>query len=213
MAPVFMQFLDCVWQILHQSPHFFEFNSRFLITLADHIYSSRFSTFLFSCDYDRLSNGAAKCTDVWTYMKCSRAVFLNPLFMNPAADNTITTHVLLPPLGQLLRNVTLWTDYFFRWSATPTIAPPAQLADVLYQGGVCLPPPTAGKCVDLDIPAVVTEDDFFESRLRLLLRVDTTPLPPLSSPTRSSPSTVSQTLTPSDSLEKGRASISGDFIV
>jgi hypothetical protein len=141
-------------------------------------------------------------------MKYSRAVFQNPLFMNPAADNTTTTHVLLPPLGQLLRNVTLWTDYFFRWSTTPTIAPPAQLAEALYQGGVCLPPPTVGKCVDLEVPAVVTEDDFFESRLRLL-RADPVPTPPLSSPNRSSsPPTAPRTPTPTE-----KDSNSGDFIV
>lgn len=55
MAPVFLQFLDCVWQLVRQYPHYFEFNCRYLVTLADHVYSCRFSTFLFSCDFDRVS--------------------------------------------------------------------------------------------------------------------------------------------------------------
>ena len=54
MAPVFLQFLDCVWQIMRQHQHFFEFNTRYLLTLADHIYSCRFGTFLFNCDLDRV---------------------------------------------------------------------------------------------------------------------------------------------------------------
>ena len=54
MAPVFLQFLDCVWQIMRQQQHFFEFNTRYLLTLADHIYSCRFGTFLFNSDHDRV---------------------------------------------------------------------------------------------------------------------------------------------------------------
>lgn len=56
MAPVFLQFLDCVWQIMRQQQHFFEFNTRYLLTLADHIYSCRFGTFLFNSDLDRVSS-------------------------------------------------------------------------------------------------------------------------------------------------------------
>lgn len=55
ISPIFIQFLDTVWQIYKQHSQYFEFNSRFLVTIADHVYSGRFGTFLFSNDYDRVS--------------------------------------------------------------------------------------------------------------------------------------------------------------
>lgn len=45
-SPVFLQFIDCVWQIAQQFPCAFEFNEHFLITILDHLYSCRFGTFL-----------------------------------------------------------------------------------------------------------------------------------------------------------------------
>ncbi len=55
ISPILLQFLDCVWQIQKQHCQYFEFNSRYLLAVADHIYSGRFGTFLFSNDYDRVS--------------------------------------------------------------------------------------------------------------------------------------------------------------
>ncbi len=55
LSPIFLQFLDCVWQVLRQHPHYFEFNARYLLVVADHIYSGRFGTFLFNSDLDRVS--------------------------------------------------------------------------------------------------------------------------------------------------------------
>lgn len=45
-APVFLLFLDCVWQILRQFPCSFQFNEHFLVTLFEHAYASQFGTFL-----------------------------------------------------------------------------------------------------------------------------------------------------------------------
>lgn len=50
MAPVFILFLDCVWQIYKEMPAAFEFNEQFLIFLADQSTFSRFGTFLFGVD-------------------------------------------------------------------------------------------------------------------------------------------------------------------
>lgn len=54
ISPIFLQFLDCVLQIHKQFTYYFEFNHRFLLCIADHIYSGRFENFLFSCDHDRV---------------------------------------------------------------------------------------------------------------------------------------------------------------
>ena len=54
-SPIFLQFLDCVYQIQRQHKQYFEFNSRYLVALADQYYAGRFGTFLLNCDYDRVS--------------------------------------------------------------------------------------------------------------------------------------------------------------
>uniref|UniRef100_A0A183HLL3 Phosphatidylinositol-3-phosphatase n=1 Tax=Onchocerca flexuosa TaxID=387005 RepID=A0A183HLL3_9BILA len=52
-SPIFVQFIDCVWQIMNQFPYAFEFNSSFLITVLDELYSCRFGTFLYNSEKQR----------------------------------------------------------------------------------------------------------------------------------------------------------------
>lgn len=52
-SPVFLLFLDCIWQILQQFPESFEFTETFLTTIWDCVYLSVFDTFQFNCEYDR----------------------------------------------------------------------------------------------------------------------------------------------------------------
>lgn len=37
-APIFVQFIDCVWQLTEQFHSAFEFNELFLVTILDHLY-------------------------------------------------------------------------------------------------------------------------------------------------------------------------------
>lgn len=52
-SPIFLLFLDCVWQLLQQCPTSFEFSETYLTTLWDAAHVSIFDTFLFDCDRDR----------------------------------------------------------------------------------------------------------------------------------------------------------------
>jgi hypothetical protein len=38
VSPVFLQWVDCVWQLWRQFPCAFEFNERFLVTIIYHVY-------------------------------------------------------------------------------------------------------------------------------------------------------------------------------
>eukprot|EP00466_Bigelowiella_natans_P011276 jgi/Bigna1/37148/e_gw1.18.106.1 len=68
-APVFVQFLEAVWQVLRQHPTAFEFNERFLSTIAFHTYSCRFGTFLFNTDRERDRFKVRKeTTSLWSYL-------------------------------------------------------------------------------------------------------------------------------------------------
>ncbi|XP_051506911.1 myotubularin-like isoform X3 [Myxocyprinus asiaticus] len=55
-SPIFLQFIDCVWQMTKQFPTAFEFNERLLVVILDHLFSCRFGTFLYNCESARESN-------------------------------------------------------------------------------------------------------------------------------------------------------------
>uniref|UniRef100_A0A182J5B9 Myotubularin n=1 Tax=Anopheles atroparvus TaxID=41427 RepID=A0A182J5B9_ANOAO len=62
-APTFLQFLDAVHQIQQQFPLAFEFNEFYLRFLAYHHVSSRFRTFLFDCELERVDFGITAIDD------------------------------------------------------------------------------------------------------------------------------------------------------
>lgn len=62
-APVFLQFLDAVYQIHLQFPLAFEFNEFYLRFLAYHSVSCRFRTFLFDSELERVCSGITAVED------------------------------------------------------------------------------------------------------------------------------------------------------
>jgi myotubularin-related protein 1/2 len=106
ISPIFIQFLDCVFQIVNLYPECFEYNTKYILCLSEHIYSCRFGNFL--CDTERereLMAGIRQRTNsVWDYLE-NRTDLINRQF---SADRS--KGVMLMPLPTLLRNITLWTD-------------------------------------------------------------------------------------------------------
>jgi myotubularin-related protein 1/2 len=83
MSPVFIQFLDCVYQLLQQYPAHFEFNERYLMDIVDAAYSGRDGTFLFETDRDRYSAGVRYRTPTtWDFLLNPRSTskYTNPLY-------------------------------------------------------------------------------------------------------------------------------------
>ncbi|XP_033614265.1 myotubularin-related protein 12 isoform X3 [Fukomys damarensis] len=52
-VPVFLLFLDCVWQLVHQHPPAFEFTETYLTVLSDSLYIPIFSTFFFNSPHQK----------------------------------------------------------------------------------------------------------------------------------------------------------------
>jgi myotubularin-related protein 1/2 len=104
ISPIFLQFLDCVFQIVDLYPECFEFNTKYLLELCGHVYSCRFGNFL--CDTERereLVAGIRQRThSLWDYLD-TREDCVNKEF-----DAEKHGGVLLMPLPTLLRNVKLW---------------------------------------------------------------------------------------------------------
>jgi hypothetical protein len=78
-SPIFHQFLDCVFQILRQHPHQFQFNSRFLKRLFYHYYSCQYGTFLCDSELELHDNLVHESTvSAWDYFLSRPQEFTNP---------------------------------------------------------------------------------------------------------------------------------------
>jgi len=110
-SPVFLQFIDCVWQVSQQFPNAFEFNEYFLTTILDHLYSCLFGTFLFNCEKERRDNKlSTRSQSLWTFINSKRSVFLNPMYCGPL-DNS---KALFPVAS--IRYIKFWKGYYCRWN-------------------------------------------------------------------------------------------------
>ncbi|TRY63705.1 hypothetical protein TCAL_00809 [Tigriopus californicus] len=80
-CPIFLQWLDCVHQLLLQYPCHFEFNTSFLVKLARHTYSQLFGTFLCNSLMERKKYEVqAQTRSVWTFLRQNPRKFRNLLF-------------------------------------------------------------------------------------------------------------------------------------
>ncbi|NWI34621.1 MTMR9 protein, partial [Sula dactylatra] len=109
-APVFLLFLDCVWQILRQFPCSFEFNEQFLIMLFEHAYASQFGTFLGNNENERSKlKLSQKTMSLWSWVNRSEELskFQNPLF---EANSLVIWPSVAP------QSLQLWEGVFLRWN-------------------------------------------------------------------------------------------------
>lgn len=111
-SPVFHQFLDATYQLLHQHPTRFEFNERFLRRLLYHLYSCQYGTFLYNNERERVeANVRDKTRSVWDYFLSRREQFLNRKYDDAVDDNSRgKERLLFPKAGE----VRWWNELFGR---------------------------------------------------------------------------------------------------
>jgi len=108
-SPVFLQFLDCVYQLQCQFPCALEYNEHLLHFLLENVYSCRFGTFLFNSEAEqREASAAAKSPSVWSYVAMHRARFINHCYRSPKKGGV--SRLLLPSTD--LRHLRLWRSHF-----------------------------------------------------------------------------------------------------
>jgi myotubularin-related protein 1/2 len=105
-APIFLQFIDCVWQLLQQFPCSFEFSDKLLITILDQLYHCQFGSFLFNSNKQRdYANLKRTTISMWSYIHSDLERYYNPFYL-PG------TGVLQPSVH--MDAIQLWRAYYLR---------------------------------------------------------------------------------------------------
>lgn len=131
-SPVFLQFIDCVWQVSKQFPHALEFNEHFLITILDHLYSCRFGTFLCNTERERVQEGnfdfyfldfyeshliilfselKKNTVSLWSFINASMDQYRNPLY----GGRHSSIEPVLKPIASM-RHIRVWKGLYCRWN-------------------------------------------------------------------------------------------------
>lgn len=108
-APIFLQWLDCVWQILTMYPTRFEFNETLLIAISEELFACRFGTFLFDCHRERVENSVPERTaSFWSFVKLHKDLFTNN-------EYTRTDEPIIPTEQMATNVLRLWTNYHLKY--------------------------------------------------------------------------------------------------
>jgi hypothetical protein len=111
-GPIFIQFLECLYQLLVQYPTYFEYSEELLLFIADEMYSCRFGTFLCDKLKERLQMELPKKTvSIWSYVLNNKKKFYNAYY---DSSTKVTLTVDVRPCA-----ISLWNGYWLRFSVDP----------------------------------------------------------------------------------------------
>jgi myotubularin-related protein 1/2 len=111
-SPVFVQFLDCVYQLTLQFPAEFEFNEYLLRFVGQASQDHVFGTFLGNSMAERVAERVpADTISVWAHVYANIDTFQSATY-----DSASSVAVLYPSAN--IQSFQLWQQYYFRWSHT-----------------------------------------------------------------------------------------------
>jgi myotubularin-related protein 3/4 len=114
-CPVFLQWLDCVHQLVIQFPCHFQFNINFLVKLGLHSYSCLYGTLMGNCMRERDSVKINERTvSLWSYLNTHNTECVNHLFSSSGPR-------VLRPVAHI-HKMQLWQAMFTAPSLTPSSA-------------------------------------------------------------------------------------------
>ena len=110
-SPVFVQWLDAVFQLITQFPSAFEYTDNLLVFLADHVHSGLFGNFLGNFEKQRVQVLKVRETtkSIWSYVMHNETQFLN-------TEYVLCSKPLWPRL--MLRSIQIWERFFCRWDVS-----------------------------------------------------------------------------------------------
>ncbi|CAM9339174.1 unnamed protein product [Chrysoparadoxa australica] len=129
ISPVFVQWLDAVWQVLQQFPSEFEYQESLLLTLLEAAYSRWFCDFL--CDTEKATRehccqSEDSFISVWALIDHMRAAFENPLYRYASSTAASSEAQVLEPNSEV-RALSVWTAAYLsktlgqrKWNAKST---------------------------------------------------------------------------------------------
>lgn len=133
-SPVFLHFLDCIYQLMIQFPSEFEFSESYLLGLFDSMHACMFDTFLFDCEEQRCSLSkteldGAPMASLWDFMadqlaNSKTSAFLNPLYEFKTCENKVEANGEIEGKGMYLRvncnapAMKFWSGCYLRWLPT-----------------------------------------------------------------------------------------------
>ena len=109
-SPIFLQWLDCLHQLLYQFPNAFEFNDDLLLFLAKYYSTNLYGTFMFNSEKERVEKDAKNnTTSVWSDVMKNASKFKNVYYNG---ENPV--RILSPNYAPY--NLHFWSDFFMQYN-------------------------------------------------------------------------------------------------
>jgi len=106
-SPIFLQWLDAVYQLMCQNYTKFQFNFNLISFLAEEVFTGRYGTFLFNNDKEREEfDENNKTISIWSYIKQNESKFINHIYKEDDYNRGLTIN---------FKQIRLWRDYFYKF--------------------------------------------------------------------------------------------------